>query len=80
MNLLPFFMKRDTTIFLDWFGMILIGSDTNIVNRNSSDWLGINSYPILSPGQLQIFSVYCILFSLILVSIIFYSLLDWYLQ
>ena len=32
--------------------MIRIGSDTDIgMNRNSSDWLGMNSYPILSPGQ-----------------------------
>ena len=38
--------------FLDWFGMIRIGSDTDIgLNRNSSDWLGMNSYPILSPGS-----------------------------
>ena len=29
--------------------MIRIGSDTDIgMNRNSSDWLGMNSYPILS--------------------------------
>ena len=33
--------------------MIRIGSDTDIgINRNSSDWLGMNSYPILSPGRL----------------------------
>ena len=32
--------------------MIRIGSDTDIgVNRNSSDWLGMNSYPILSPRK-----------------------------
>ena len=32
--------------------MIRIGSDTNIgMNRNSSDWLGMISYPILSPGM-----------------------------
>ena len=31
--------------------MIRIGSGTDIgMNRNSSDWLGMNSYPILSPG------------------------------
>ena len=31
--------------------MIRIGSDTDIgMNRNSSDWLGMNSYPILSSG------------------------------
>ena len=30
--------------------MIRIGSDTDIgMNRNSSDWLGMNSYPLLSP-------------------------------
>ena len=32
--------------------MIRIGSDTDIgMNRNSSDWLGMNSYPTFSPGQ-----------------------------
>ena len=31
--------------------MIRIGPDTDIgINLNSSDWLGMNSYPILSPG------------------------------
>ena len=35
--------------------MIRIGSDTDIeMNRNSSDWLGMNSYPILSPGLLSV--------------------------
>ena len=30
--------------------MIHIGSDTDIgMDRNSSDWLGMNSYPILLP-------------------------------
>ena len=34
--------------------MIRIGSDTDIgMNRNSSDWLGMNSYPILFPGLLK---------------------------
>ena len=33
--------------------MIRIDSDTDIgMNRNSSDWLGMNSYPILSPGNI----------------------------
>ena len=32
--------------------MIRIDSDTDIgMNQNSSDWLGMNSYPILSPGN-----------------------------
>ena len=32
--------------------MIRIGSDADIgMNRNSSDWLRKNSYPILSPEQ-----------------------------
>ena len=32
--------------------MIRIGSDTDIgMNRNSSDLLGMNFYPILSPGR-----------------------------
>ena len=32
--------------------MIRIGTDTDIgMNQNSSDWLGMNSYPILSPGM-----------------------------
>ena len=49
---LPFLIKRVTKRFLDWFEMIRIGSDTDIgMNRNSSDWLGMNSYPILSPGS-----------------------------
>ena len=56
---LPFFINRDTERFSDWFGMIRIGSDTDIgMNRNSSDWLGMNSYPIISPGKnskIQIF-------------------------
>ena len=31
--------------------MIRIGSDTDIgMNRNSTDWFGMNSYPILSAG------------------------------
>ena len=37
--------------------MICIGSDTGIgMNQNSSGWLGMNSYPILSPGS--IFSLF----------------------
>ena len=54
---------------LDWVGLIFacfslneiqkvfrIGSDTNIgMNRNSSDWLGINFNPIFSPGCLSNF-------------------------
>ena len=50
-DFLPFFIKRDTKRFSDWIGMIRVGSDTDIgMNRNSSDWLGKDSYPILSPG------------------------------
>ena len=42
--------------------MIRIDSDTDIgMNRNSSDWLEINSYSILSPGitilKIAIFSL-----------------------
>ena len=34
--------------------MIRIGSDTDIrMNRNSPDWLGMNFYPIISPGQFK---------------------------
>ena len=34
--------------------MIRIGSDTDIgMNQNSSDWLVMNSYPILSPGEIK---------------------------
>ena len=37
---LPFFVIRGTKHFSDWFGMIRIGSDTDIgMNRNNSDWL-----------------------------------------
>ena len=47
-DFLPFFMKRETKRFSVWFGIIRIGSDTEIeMNRNSSDWLGMHSYPIL---------------------------------
>ena len=50
-DFLPFFVKRDTKSFSDCFGMIHIGSDTDIgMNWNSSGCLGMNSYPILSPG------------------------------
>ena len=49
----PFFIKRDTKSFSDWFGLIRIGSDTDIgMNRNSSDWLGMNFNPILRQGTL----------------------------
>ena len=49
----PLFIKRDTKRFSDWFGMIRIGSDTDIgMNRNSSAWLGMNFNPILLPGML----------------------------
>ena len=38
--------------FSVWFGMIRIGLDKDIgMNRTSSDWLGMNSYPILSLGR-----------------------------
>ena len=51
----PFSIKRDTKRFSDWFGMIRIGSDTDIgMNRNSSDWVGKNFSPILSPGLYRI--------------------------
>ena len=34
--------------------MIQISSDTDIeMNRNNSDWLGMNPYAILSPGKLR---------------------------
>ena len=57
----PFFIKRDTKRFSDWFGIIRIGSDTDVgmnrnssdwlgMNRNSSDWLGMNFNPLISPG------------------------------
>ena len=40
----PFFIKRDTKRFSDLFGM---NSDTYIgMNRNISDWLGMNFNPI----------------------------------
>ena len=48
----PFFIKRDTKCFSDWFGMIRIGSDTDIgMNKNSSDWLGMNFNPIISESK-----------------------------
>ena len=52
-DFLPFFIKRVMKRFSDWFGMIHIGSDIHIgINRNSSDCLVMNSYPLLSPGLL----------------------------
>ena len=37
-DFLPFFIKRDTKIFSDRFGIIRIGSDTGIgMNQNNSD-------------------------------------------
>ena len=37
--------------------MIRMCLDTDIgMNRNSSDWLGMNSYPILSPGKCKNFN------------------------
>ena len=45
----PSFIKRDAKRFSDWFGIIRIGSDIDIgMNRNSSDWLGMNFNPIFS--------------------------------
>ena len=50
-NFQAFFNKRDSKRFSDCFGLIRIGSNTVIgVILNSSDWLGINSCPKLSPG------------------------------
>ena len=47
-----------------WFGLVsiysdwCIGLDTNIgMNRNSSDWLGMNFNPILSPGMQNVFRI-----------------------
>ena len=51
MDFWPFLNKRDTKLLSDWFGMIHIGSDTDIrMNWNSSDCLGMNFNPILSLG------------------------------
>ena len=48
--ILPFFIKRVTKRFSDWFGMIRIGSDTDIgMNRNNSNCFWMNPYPVLSP-------------------------------
>ena len=52
MDFWSFFIKLYTKRFSDWFVIIRIGSDTDIgMNRNSSDWLGMNSNPILSRGM-----------------------------
>ena len=49
-NFQAFFNKRDSKRFSNRFILIRIGSDTDIgMIRNSSDWLGMNSYPNLSP-------------------------------
>ena len=51
-NFQVFFNKRDSKRFSNWFGFIRIGLDTEIgMIRNSSDWLGMNFYPKLSPGH-----------------------------
>ena len=51
----PFFIKRDTKRFSDWFEMIRISSDTNIeINRNSYDLLGLNSNQKILPGKLTL--------------------------
>ena len=45
-------IDSDWKLSLDWFEMIRIGSDTDIgMNRNSSEWLGMNFYPKLLPGK-----------------------------
>ena len=44
--------------------MIRIDADTDIgINRNSSDWLGMNFYPILSP-EFKTTEVHIIIFLL----------------
>ena len=44
-----FFIKQDKKHFSDYFEMIRIDLDTEIgMNRKSSDWLVMNSHPILS--------------------------------
>ena len=49
-----FFTIFRQSSYKTFFRMIRIGSDTDIgMNRNSSDWPGMNSYPILSPGKLN---------------------------
>ena len=50
-NFQAFFNKRNSKRFSDWVELIRIASDTDIgIIRNSSDWLGMNSYPKFSPG------------------------------
>ena len=45
-----------------YFGMIRTGSDADVrINRNSSDWLGMNFNPILSPGYVSKFLFFRIL-------------------
>ena len=52
--------------------MIRIGSNADIgMNRNSSDWLGMNSYPILSPG------IFCELRKLSYINELMYILVTW---
>ena len=54
----PFFIKQDRKSFSDWFEMIRIGSDTDIgINRNSSDWLGMNFIPKHSPEYLWVIKI-----------------------
>ena len=50
-NFHALFNKRDSKFVSDWLGLIRIGSDIDIgMILNSSDWLGMNSYPKFSPG------------------------------
>ena len=52
-NFKAFFIKWDWKRFSDWHGLIRIGSDKVFgMIRNSSDWLGMNSYPKIWPRQL----------------------------
>ena len=51
-NFDPFFIKRNTKCFSDWFGMTWNGSEKNPgMSQNSFNLLGMNFNPILSPGR-----------------------------
>ena len=53
MDFWPFFIKRDTKSFSDWFGMTRNGSEKDCgIARKSSDSLEMNFNPILSPGYI----------------------------
>ena len=54
---LPNYIKRDWTILLDWLAWVRIGANTDFeMNRDKSDWFGMNFNPKLQQGKIVISS------------------------